>query len=120
MARKISIQPDEEPVDVDLWGTKYVTTANTKDTVLKSAALINEYGHLVGNENLGPDEIGELVEFYKKTLDVMLKPANGSKTKPSTLVGRKWDSGGVSLDQLSRLVDDISQAHEEEAAAPPT
>lgn len=101
MPGSISIGGDYQPVQVDLWGAAYETVAATRSVTEKVDPLIDAL-----NAAETPDDI---VKAIGALLDVKLKAVEGAR-KASTLVKEKWKADQLSIDQLTKLLEDIQEA----------
>jgi hypothetical protein len=132
MARKISIQPDEEPVDVELWdGHTYETVPFRRKHVLQLDKLETDSADVLGRFYTAPntltvEDLDSIVRHFSSALDILVVPAGGNgKVKAGTLVLKKWKANEVSVEQIVKLFEDIMAAAdggEEEAGpdGPPT
>jgi hypothetical protein len=106
MAKRVSITKQvHEPIEIDLWadtdGALFETQAMTKKLVETLEPLreqIAKVGSLTGDEQ---------VDLVCEYLDIALKPTNGSRKKPSTLIKAKWASGDVDADQVGNVFETV-------------
>lgn len=97
----LTIQPFE-PVDVDLWGKKFVTVLETRSVQQKAQALHDKLA------NTSDDD--EAFKLLAELVDVRLKPAGQGRKKPSELIIEKWEADELSLPQLEAFIDGLVAA----------
>lgn len=117
---KIGVVPYEQ-VDVDLFGTEFISVPSTRSTIKAARQLQDANQELLANEkgidDLTADEADALVAYFGAILDLRLKANGNGRTKPSTLLTRKWEGDELQLAQVLQLMQDIQSA---EAEARPT
>jgi hypothetical protein len=102
MAR-LSIAQTYEPVEVDLWGSEF----HTKPATRSSAKLGQE---IQARIDAAPNDSDEAVKALAELVDLRLQPANGKRTKASTLIVRKWEADELSMPQLFAFLEDLGEA----------
>lgn len=103
---RVSIAEAVEPVEVDLWaddGGALFTVKPATRSVLKKADEVMEKLDAIKDDE---QAVGMLAEM----LDLRLVPANGKRTKASTIVTRKWEADELTLPQLIRFGERLSEA----------
>jgi hypothetical protein len=105
----LSIGSAYEPVDVDLWGSAFVTVPSTKSVVAKVMALEAQVGEIEarGNGDGTPDEI---VGLLADIVDAKVKPKGNGRTKAADLIRRKWNADELSIDELNSFVEALTEA----------
>lgn len=91
-----------DPVVVDLWGHEFNTVPVTRSV----AKRLGEHERKLSEEE-DPDLVVELIAAM---LDEHLKPSNGKRTKPSSIIKEKWEADELSLPQLTQLSADLADA----------
>lgn len=121
MAR-VTIKQLDAALDVELWGHKYDPAPATRAILRASEALQIEHQDLVGKDltEMNADELDDLVAFWAAQLDLQFRPRGNGRTKPGTMLRRKWESDEVELAQIVQLMADLMAAGTEEQDAPPT
>lgn len=100
----VSIARAYNPVEVDLWGTKFETIDVPRSGAKKAQALEDE----IDTIERGEEMFDELVEKIAELMDIKLVPVEGSK-KPSTIVKKKWKSDDLSIGQLMSFFREVQQ-----------
>lgn len=95
-----------EAIEVELWDVIYKTVRPTRSVELKVFELEAKADQAT--------DLDEMVDILAQIFDAGLEPVNGSKTKPSTLIKKKWKADEVTVDDLQR----VSRQIQEEQANP--
>lgn len=96
-----------KPISVDLYG-EFETVDLARGDNLKLQELQKEFEAATTED--------AQVDVYAKSLDIRLRAADGGKTKPSTLVKRKHQSGELSYGRLRAFLDDLLEATDPQVA----
>lgn len=108
-----------EPAEVELWGHEFETVEVTKKLRKKlkpygeKVVKIGDgtYPELPENEGLDEDQIEDkAVAEIGAMLDIRLRATDGKRTKPSTLLTRKWNDGTISLARAFGILGSIGRA----------
>lgn len=99
------------PVEVDLWGELFETVDVPRSGAKKAVQLQAELNQL------DEDAQDEAVELIAQIIDLKLTAADGKKTKPSTLIKRKWKADELSVRGLFAFLAEIGAAEREVAEA---
>lgn len=102
MKHVITVPESVEGVTVDLWGTEFETRPPTKSLAKRCEPHIIAMLEATTNDEL----VDAIAAFY----DEKLVPTGGRRTKPSTLIRRKWDDDAVTIPQLQALGDRLRDA----------
>lgn len=98
---------DGDVVEVDLFGVEFTLKPITR-TVQKVLEKVDAAIEAAQNGD-------EVLNAVADGLGVMLAPANGNRSGAKKLLLDKWKSDELSLNQVTRLFSDLT-----EASAPPT
>jgi hypothetical protein len=106
MAKRVSISKQvHQPLEIDLWadgdGAVFETQPQTK---ARAEQLDPLRERLVKVAEMSADEQLDLIGDY---LDIALKPTNGGRKKPSTLIKAKWNAGEVDADQVANVFEAV-------------
>ena len=105
----VSIQGAYDPVEVDLWGSRFETIDVPRSGAKKAQKLEEEI------EALGqsPDVLDELVSKMGELLDLKLRAIDGKRKKPATIIAQKWEADQLTLGQLFSFLDAVQTAEGE-------
>lgn len=109
----ISIARAYSPVEIDLWGAKFETVDVARSGMKKTQKLEEEIEALETSEDTTDEILDTLVAKIGALLDVKLVAADGGKTKPSTLVAKKWKADELTLSQVAGFTDAMRRAEGE-------
>lgn len=96
------------PVEVELWDAVYVTVDLTS---AESDLETDLYA-----EALAAEEEAESIEAWAKYLDLILKPADGTKRKAGTALKREFKEGRITARQVVGITLQIKAAEQGETA----
>lgn len=99
---KISIASGYKPLEVDLWGSPFHTLQPIRSVSIKQADIRRRIAE--------EDDDDKLMALLAELLDTRLAPAEGKRTKASTLIVRKWEADELTLAQLDQFVTDVEEA----------
>ena len=101
MAR-VSMSQAYEPVEVEFFGHDFETVDVPRSGAKQATKLTEEL------EETADDD--KIVELIGKLLDIKLVSTNGQKTKPSTLLKKKWNADEVSARRVMVFLQDLRLA----------
>jgi hypothetical protein len=106
---RLSIVPaaEQETLEVDLWGTVFhrVPVTRTRQRQIKDLD-----GDLQKIDESAEDADDQAVEVMARMLDCILAAGDGGRSKPSTLILKKWKADELAFDQLASFIEDIGDA----------
>jgi len=104
----VSIARAYKPVEIDLWGSKFLTVDLPRSKSEKAKEITREVN--VMRENLGTEDWDEVVAKISEGLDLRLDKGPVVKKKPSTLLKAKWKADEISLNRIFEFLSEISMA----------
>ncbi len=104
----IAIANAYNPVEIDLWGTKFETIDVPRSGAKKATALEDKIDEL----EAGSDGLDELVDLMADLLDIKLRKTSGTG-KPGTLIRKKWADDELTIPQLMSFMAAVRQAEGE-------
>lgn len=105
MAR-IAIADAYETVEVDLWGEDYLTVDIPRSGIKKATALEEKLEKV-------EDVAGDVaVDLIGQLLDLKLRPANGGRSKASTVIRKKWQADELTVRQLDAFLNALREAED--------
>jgi len=103
MAKQVITVPDAvEGIRVDLWGVEFDVVPPTKSLAKKAERHVLAMVEAETND--------ELVDAIGGFFDLKLIPLDRRRTRPSTIIRRRWDDDKVSIPQLQALAERLRDA----------
>lgn len=103
---KIAIARAFVPLEIDLWGEEFHTIDVPRSGAKKADALQAKLEEI--------DDDDKAVEVIAQLLDLKLAPAGPKKTKPSTLIKKKWAADELTMRGLLSFLAEIRLSEQSE------
>lgn len=113
MSSPIAIETAYKPIEVDLWGASFETVDPPRSGARRVTEIMRQLADLDKAENAeeDADELNDkAVGLIAELLDVRLRNANGSRTKASTHIKRKWEADELSVAKLFAFLERLGEA----------
>jgi hypothetical protein len=104
----IAISRAYNPVEIDLWGTKFETVDLARSASKKAMEIAAEVNQ--ARRELETTDWDKLVAKVGEGLDLRLTRTGNGKTKPSTLLKAKWKADEISLSRIFEFLGEITFA----------
>lgn len=104
----VAIARAYKSVEVDLWGSKFLTVDLARSSSELAKTITREVNAM--RANLGEEDWDEVVAKIGEGLDLRLEKSPGGKKKPSTLLKAKWKADEISLNRIFEFLSEISMA----------
>jgi hypothetical protein len=98
---RISIENAYSPIEVDLWGSIFETVDQTKGNQKRVAECQAKLAVLE------EDQEDVAIELFGEMFDLIFRPVDGGKRKPSTVIKAKWKADDLGLGQLSSFLQRV-------------
>jgi hypothetical protein len=103
----IASASEREALEVDLWGSVFVRVPVTRTRQRQIKELDGELQKI---DEAAEDADDRAVEVMARMLDCILAAEDGGRSKPSTLILKKWKADELAFDQLAGFLEDLGDA----------